>query len=319
MTDTVAPHQITPSRASRVVAAIMLRTVRAGGSILPATRAGARAGRVGMQFLRVCMPSWGVVHHKVSGRVDGARVVGEWVNAIPAPGTPVVYYLHGSAYFSCSPGTHRGLVSRVGAACDRPVFALRYRLAPEHPFPAAHDDAVNGYRWLLAQGFRPQDIVLAGDSAGGHLALGLVGELSRRGFPMPASMVLFSPIVDPTIALAATREPQLKDPYTSAATARRLIGMYIADADPADPRLDVIQGVGSELPPMLIQTGGLEILAADAERFAAAQRAAGGRCELQIWQGQVHVFQGGYRAVPEAVAALRHVRDFVVAMDAEQA
>ncbi len=268
-----------------------------------------------MQFLRLCMPAWSVARHSVRERFEDRWVLGEWVNAIPTKGSRIVYYLHGSAYFSCSPGTHRGLIAQVGLACGRSVFALRYRLAPEHPFPAAHEDAVNGYRWLLSQGYLPEHIVVAGDSAGGHLALGLLGELRRCGLPQPASMVLFSPIVDPTLRLAASREPDLKDPYTSAATARRLIGMYIGDADVSDPRLDVVQTAGSDLPPMLIQAGGLEILAADAEYFAATQQAAGGRCELQIWNGQVHVFQAGYLAVPEAIAALDQVRIFVATSD----
>ncbi|TQF74336.1 alpha/beta hydrolase [Rhodococcus spelaei] len=292
----------------------MYVTIRQFGAVLSPTRLGARVGRLGMQVLRLVMPSWGVFHV----RVRESGVEGEWVGAVPEPGTRVVYYLHGSAYFSCSPGTHRGLIDRVGQACGRPVFALRYRLAPEHPFPAAHDDALAGYRWLLGRGHRPEDIVVAGDSAGGHLALGLAGELVRRGLPQPAALVLFSPVVDPTMTLAATREPAVRDPYAKAATGRRLIGMYLADADPADPRLDVASGAGPALAPMLVHVGGREVLQADAEHLAAASLAAGGRCELRVWPGQVHVFQAGYLAVPEAVDALAQVTRFVDEVDAQR-
>ncbi|TCJ95267.1 alpha/beta hydrolase [Nocardia alba] len=306
----------TPSRASRIVAAVMLATVHRLGSLLPATRAGARIGRLAMHGLRLAMPSWTVARFPVHDRTDpDAPVRGEWVNAVPEPGEPIVYYLHGSAYFSCSPGTHRGLVGRVGRACERPAFALRYRLAPEHPFPAAHEDALRGYRWLLARGHRPEDIVVAGDSAGGHLALALAGELTRRGLPQPAGLVLFSPLADLSMRLAATMEPALRDPYASATTARRLIGMYVAGADLTDPRLDVAAGIVPDFPPILIQVGGLEVLRADADHLEAAARRAGAHCELQVWPGQVHVFQAGYLAVPEAAAALAQVAAFVAALD----
>ncbi|MFD3744306.1 alpha/beta hydrolase [Nocardia sp. NPDC058633] len=305
-----------PSRVSRTVAAIMLLTVRQLGSLLPATRSGARLGRLGMHGLRLAMPSWTVARFPVHDRRGaGLAVRGEWVNALPAPQEPIVYYLHGSAYFSCSPGTHRGLIARVGRVCGRPVFALRYRLAPEHPFPAAHQDALRGYLWLLAGGHRAADIIVAGDSAGGHLALALVGELARRGLPQPSGLVLFSPLADPTMRLAAAKEPALRDPYASATTANRLIGMYLAGADLTDPRLDVATGIVAGCPPVLIQVGGLEILTADAEHLAAAARRVGVHCELQVWPGQVHVFQAGYLAVPEAVAALSEVAAFITAIE----
>lgn len=313
------PTAATPSRMSRVVAAVMYLTIRQFGALLPTTPVGIKMGRLGMQFLRVVMPSWGVFRVPVRERLGDSWVEGEWVNALPDVGDPIVYYLHGSAYFSCSPGTHRGLASKVGQVCDRPVFVLRYRLAPEHPFPAAHEDALGGYRWLLRRGHRPEDIVVAGDSAGGHLALGLAGELSRLGLPQPAALVLFSPIVDLSLRLAATREPAVRDPYAKASTARRLIAMYVGDAEPSDPRLDVTAGVGSTLAPMLVQVGGREILQADSEHLAAAVRSAGGRCKLQIWPGQVHVFQGGYSAVPEAADALEQVRLFVETIEERRA
>ncbi|MEU4809090.1 alpha/beta hydrolase [Nocardia fluminea] len=306
----------TASRASKIVAAVMLLTVRRLGTLLPPTPTGARIGRGAMHGLRLVMPSWTVTRFPVHEQTDtGFAVRGEWVNAVPEPGKPVVYYLHGSAYFSCSPGTHRGLVARVGHACGRPVFAVRYRLAPEDPFPAAHEDALRGYLWLLARGHRPADIVVAGDSAGGHLALALVGELTRRGLPRPAGLVLFSPLADLSLGLAATKEPAVRDPYASATTARRLIGMYTAGADLADPRLDVAAGIVPGFPPMLIQVGGLEVLQADAQHLAATARGVGVRCELQVWTGQVHVFQAGYLAVPEAVAALAEVSAFVGELD----
>lgn len=256
-------------------------------------------------------------YQPVRERTAHGWVRGEWVGGRPAPGTRIVYYLHGSGYVMCSPRTHRAFVGYLGHLCARPAFTVQYRLAPEHRFPRAHEDAVNGYLWLLEQGFEARDIIVAGDSAGGHLAFALCGELRRRALPQPAGILAFSPLVDPTWETAAREERSARDPFVTAATARAITALYTAGSDPHDPRLDVIRDVGADLPPMLIQTGGREVLAADARAYAAAQQAAGGRCELQIWPGQIHVFQVAGRFLPEARIAMRHVQRFVRDLDAE--
>lgn len=256
-------------------------------------------------------------HQPVRERTGDGWVEGEWVGGVPAPSTRIIYYLHGSGYVMCSPRTHRAFVGYLGHLCDRSAFTVRYRLAPEHRFPAAHDDAVNGYLWLLEQGFAAHDIIVAGDSAGGHLAFALCGELRRRGLRQPAGVLAFSPLVDPTWKTAARDERAAHDPLVTAAVAHAITGLYTVGADPSDPRLDVIRDVGADLAPMLIQAGSREILAADARAYAAAQQAAGGRCELQIWPGQIHVFQVAGRFLPEARIAMRHVQRFVRDLDAD--
>jgi acetyl esterase/lipase len=244
-------------------------------------------------------------------------VTGEWVraarveSAAGAHGAGVVLYLHGSGYFICSPRTHRGLVSRLSAASGLPAFVPAYRKGPEHCYPAAADDIRAAYDWLLAQGFAPDRIVVAGDSAGGHLAITLAADLCREGLPVPAGLVLLSPLVDPTWALAAARDRECRDPFATARGARRLVGLYMRTADLTDPRVAVLRGEPAGLPPMLVQAGGREMLAADAEALAVFVASGGGTCRLQVWPGQVHVFQIFFHLLPEAVAALADAGRFI--------
>lgn len=139
------------------------------------------------------------------------RVQGEWLKpTTPRPGA-VVFYIHGSGYNLCSTKTHRPLVSRLASQSRTTVFSVEYRLAPEHPFPAAPEDIENAYDWLLAQGWTPDQVVVAGDSAGGHLALDLCLRLVREGRQLPAGMVLLSPLADVTCDLMAEREKAIPD------------------------------------------------------------------------------------------------------------
>ena len=241
-------------------------------------------------------------------------VRGEWVDAPPRPGTRIIYYLHGSGYVACSPATHRLLVTRLVRRTGRPAFSLDYPLAPEHRFPAAHNATVNGYLWLLEQGFSAQDIVVSGDSAGGHLALALCGELRRLGLPMPAGLVLMSPLIDASFDTAAGAARRVRDFSAVSRLGKALIGRYTRGAELEDPRLDVVREAGADLPPMLIQAGAREMMSADAERIAAAQEAAGGDYELQIWPGQTHVFQM-LPMLPESREALNEIASFVASLD----
>ncbi|MFD4407699.1 alpha/beta hydrolase [Nocardia sp. NPDC058499] len=250
-------------------------------------------------------------HTLVDAAGPRGRTVGEWVGGCAEPGERLIYYIHGSGYISCSPATHRGLVSELSRRLARPAFAVRYRRAPQHRFPAAHDDILNGYLWLIEQGHRGGDIVVMGDSAGGHLALGLCVGLRALGVDQPAALVGFSSVVDPTWHLAQTHDKLVWDQFVSARTGRRITHTYLVGADFSDPRLDVLNGVGPDLPPMLLQVGGSEILASDSAHYAAALRSAGGQCELEVWSGMFHVFQMGYSRLPEARSALDNVERFV--------
>lgn len=285
-------------------------TFRPLGAVLPANTAGIAVIRLAfgvacLSGLHARLPATPVDTEGGAGTVRG-----EWVGGVPDPAEPMLLYLHGSGYVGCSPATHRGLVSDLCRRLGRSAFAVRYRRAPEHRFPAAHDDVLASYLWLLERGHAPEDIVVAGDSAGGHLALALLGELRLRGVAMPGAVVGFSPVVDLTYELFGKPERNPRDGFVKRETARRILALYAQGADPRDPRLDVIQVVGPDLPPILLQVGEREHLLAHAEAFAAAQVAAGGVCELQVWSGLFHVFQM-VRPLPESREALREVERFV--------
>jgi acetyl esterase/lipase len=256
----------------------------------------------------------GATHEPLSAAHDGHELAGEWVCA---PGFQsgatadgwVMLYLHGSGFAACSPRTHRALVSRLSDVCGMPVFTLEYRLGPEHKFPAGHDDSLAAYRWLLAEGHAPERVVIAGDSAGGHLAVWIALEALARGVPAPAALILMSPFLQPSWALARERDAETPDPFLVPELSR-MVNRYLDGAE-ADPSIDLLTRSLDGLPPVLLQVGATECLAAAAEVFAQRVGAAGGSCELQIWPGQVHVFQTMSRLVPEASAAIGEIGRFV--------
>ncbi len=278
--------------------------VRPIASAVPANRAGIAFSR---GFIATSL--WLASPPLKGSRIEpGIR--GEWVRAPEVvDGDSVVLYVHGSGYALCSARTHRGLTTRVSAGTGLPVFACEYRLAPRHRFPNAADDVRAAYDRLVAQGY--ERILVAGDSAGGHLAVDLAAQLIRERKAPPAALALFSPLFDVTFSLAAQRERMSPDPMISAAAAARLVGLYTVDADPGSTRLrfafDDIKG----FPPTIIQAGGREMLAADAIELARALRRAGADCELDVVPGQMHVFQALTRFIPEAAPAMERACRFL--------
>ena len=215
-------------------------------------------------------------------------VRGEWVWAPKADNAAgVVLVLHGSGYLICSSRTHRGFASHLSEYSGLPTFTVDYRLAPEHPFPAAEDDAFAAYRWLLAQGHDPARIVVAGDSAGGHLAVALAVRLRREGLPLPAALALFGPLIDPSYR-ACIADPRVRSQPLDPRTARRAVALYVGDHDDQDPRLNLLNADLSSLPPIQIHFGSREVMRADAEAFAKQVVELGGRCEEQLWPGLMH-------------------------------
>ncbi len=253
---------------------------------------------------------------------DGRRIVGEWVYGTGIQRTHaedpsrrfahpegVIYYIHGSGYALCSPRTHRRLTSWLSRLTGMPVFSIDYRLAPRHRFPTAADDVRTGWDWLTGDlGIAPEKTVIAGDSAGGHLAIDL---LLQPDVAHPAGAVLLSPVKDLTFALAKTREKLRRDPAIRSQDAARLIQLYCAGIEPTHPRLNHDVAGGRMLPPTLIHAGGAEMLAADAIALAHDIRTAGGTCELQVWPDQVHVFQALPRLTPEAAPAMHRIAAFI--------
>jgi monoterpene epsilon-lactone hydrolase len=302
------------SMRSRGAAGVSSLTLRQLSAVLPPERAwGLWASRqIVARVMDAFGPSLaGTRVEQVDVRLaDGRRVVGEWVRGErngPARGDGAIYFVHGSGYALCSPRTHRRLVAWLSRLTGLPVFSVDYRLAPRHRFPTAADDVRAGWDWL-AQQLAPERIVVAGDSAGGHLAVDL---LLQPDVAHPAGLALFSPLMDLTFGLARAREQLRHDPAIRAVDAAKLIGLYCAGTDLTHPRLTLDVAGGRKLPPTLIQAGGAEMLVADSRRLAKDVTTAGGDCELQVWPDQVHVFQALPRLTPEAKPAMRQVAAFV--------
>jgi acetyl esterase/lipase len=255
------------------------------------------------------------VLEQVRERFETGQVRGEWVER---PGfrtreSAVLLYVHGGAFVSGSPRSHRGLTSELARRLNRSVFSVDYRLAPEHRFPAAADDVLRAYAWLLASGLPAARIVVAGDSAGGHLALGLTPRALRAGLPAPAAVVAFSPVVDPSMALSAQRERDLthRDRLIGTNAGRAAMRRYHPGVAADHPELLLTNDDLSVMPPVLIQASASEILAADAEHYMTALHAAGAAGDLRLWPRQMHVFQVAFRISRAAGEALDDVEEFV--------
>lgn len=156
------------------------------------------------------------------------------------PGRGIVLWLHGGGFISGSPKVHQGLGAEYSRACGLPVFLPRYRLAPEHPFPAAADDVLAAYRALLDAGFAADTIRVGGDSSGGALAVGLLGDLGRAGLPLPAAVVLLSPVLDLTVAHARACDAAAPDPWSSPDFIERTVRAYAGQTPLSHPRLDLL-------------------------------------------------------------------------------
>ncbi|KXO89994.1 alpha/beta hydrolase [Tsukamurella pulmonis] len=313
-TTTPAPPVPSASTPRSDVAALLTRYGLGVASVLiPMNPVGVRVAR---GLVATIMGTLGGTPRGTDVTPVTAPVPGEWVLGPGVTrGRRAIYYVHGSAYVICSARTHRGLAARLSAATGLPVFVVDYRLAPEHPFPCAAADVAAGFEWLLTQGYTADDLVIAGDSAGGHLISDLLLHRAAGDRSQPAAAVLFSPLIDLTFALAAEQERERRDPAISAAAARRLVGLYTDGVDPAHPRLRLDFGRADRLPPFLIQAGGAEMLSADARHLAAELRTHGGTSTLEVWPGLMHVFQALPRLAPEADAALLRVRDFLAGLD----
>jgi acetyl esterase/lipase len=222
-----------------------------------------------------------------------------------------VLYLHGGAYTIGSPRLYRHFTWRVADAARARVLIIAYRLAPEHPYPAALDDAVAAWQWLLARGADPQHAFIMGDSAGGGLALATMLKLRDAGLPLPAAAVALSPWTDLALTGASFRDNAARDPMLVASDVPRFAAGYVGQADARDPYVSPLYGDPRGLPATLIQAGSDEILRDDAVRMAQAMRDAGCAVELQIWPKMPHVWHLLAPVLPEARAALGEIARFL--------
>jgi monoterpene epsilon-lactone hydrolase len=240
------------------------------------------------------------------------RLEAEWLQPRAAHPTRTMLYLHGGGYVLGSLNTHRSLVGSLAQRCSLNVLTINYRKAPDHPFPAALDDARRAYRWLLRHGHQPHDIVVAGDSAGGGLALALLLALRDAGEPLPAAGVGLSPWTDLNLPVAALRRVAREEGLLLEALQMRNWGpLYAHKTALSHPLLSPLQADLHSLPPLLIQVSSAEVLYDDALRFADKARAAGVTVTLQPFEGLVHWWHLFWRIVPEARQALDQVASFL--------
>jgi epsilon-lactone hydrolase len=244
--------------------------------------------------------------------VDAGGISAEWVLAPTSENDRHLFYLHGGGYVIGSPTLYRHLTWRLAGATRARLLAVDYRLAPEHPFPAAVDDAVQAYEWLLAGGVNPQRLTVIGDSAGGGLAFAfLLRCRDERRLPLPAAVVALSPWTD----LACTGHSLWRnagaDPFLDATGIPPIAECYLAGADPHHPYASPLYGDPTGFPPTLIQVGSDEVLRDDASRMAERLRSAGCDVTLEVWHRMPHVWHLFASVMPEARRAIARIGGFV--------
>lgn len=242
---------------------------------------------------------------------DAPGVACEWIAHPSEAHDPVILYFHGGAYALGSVATHRHLMARLAHESRARVLGIDYRRAPEHPFPAAIDDAVAAYRWVLDQGSLPSEIVLVGDSAGGGLALATLIALRDAGDPLPAAAAVMSPWVDLEGTAESIERNAAHDPMINRESLMRAAEAYLNGADPRHPLAAPLHADLGGLPPLLIQAGGKEALLDDSVRFADKARAAGVNVRLECWEDMMHVWQFFAPLLPEGRQALAQVGEFI--------
>jgi monoterpene epsilon-lactone hydrolase len=243
-------------------------------------------------------------------QVDAGGVPAYWLTAPEADPERVLMYVHGGGYQLGSVRSHGPVAANLGRRTGRRVFLPEYRLAPEHPFPAAVDDIQAAWRWLVTGGgVDPAAVVIAGDSAGGGLTLALMHALRDAGEALPAGAVLISPFLDLTASGTSLTERASQDPIFTPDAIRSFAAVYLDGADPRDPAASPLLGSQAGLPPLLIQAGGAEVLLSDSERLAKAATEAGVSVTLQVTEALPHVYHGALDT-PETAEATRQIAEF---------
>ena len=244
-------------------------------------------------------------------RVDADGVPAELVSSGEASSGRAILYLHGGGYVIGSPATHRELARRLSVAADADVLSIDYRLAPENPFPAAVEDAVSAYRWLVGQGCDPAGVAIAGDSAGGGLTVATLVSLRDQGLPLPACGVCLSPWVDMEgIGDSMTSRAAL-DPMVQREGLVAMAETYLGGADSRTPLAAPLYADLHGLPPLLIQVGTSETLYDDATRLSTRAEAAGVETCFESWDEMIHVWHLFAPMLDDGQRAIERIGEFV--------
>ena len=243
--------------------------------------------------------------------IDAGGVPCQWITAPGVPQDRLIIYLHGGAYATCSPTTHKDLISRLSLASGTAALGVDYRLAPEYLFPAAVEDCLAAYNWALSHGFEPGNIVLAGDSAGGGLVVSVLLAARDSALPLPAAGVCFSPWVD----LECTGESMSVNDHLDAFI--KYEGLfaraqsYLGEADPKHPWASALYADLHGLPPLLIHVGSAETLLDDSTRLAILAKDSGVDVSFKIWDDMVHVWQLFASVLPEGQQSIDESGEFI--------
>lgn len=240
--------------------------------------------------------------------VDQEILKGWWIRPAGAPEGKAVLFLHGGAYMLGSAAAYRGFASQIAARTGITTFVADYPLAPEQPFPAAFDSALQARHWLGTQGFR--QVAMVGDSAGGALALATLQETDVSLPDVPA-VAVFSPWLDLAFTGRSFNDPATRDPIFQPQILTGAAAAYLNGTDPRDGRASPLYAVPARLPPLAIQVGTDELLLDDAIRYARAAAENGGEVRLDIYEGLHHVFQSSTKELPSARRALDAAADFI--------
>lgn len=246
-------------------------------------------------------------------RVRIAEFGAEWVHGprVPRARDRVVLYLHGGGWLFGSPGTHRRMTSKISKATGIPVLALDYRKVPRVGLPEEIGDCVDGYRWLLDEGVKPERIVIMGDSAGGHLTLAAALRARDEGLPMPGGLVGISGVYDMSTQAKFAHANHAADRTRALPALAWMMRVVLAGADRTDPQVSPLHADPAGLPPTLLVASSSEVVYCDSEFMASKLAAAGVPVTLQVWTDQLHVFQAMGPLVPEAGASIRAIAAFV--------
>ncbi len=246
--------------------------------------------------------------------VDANGVPGTWFEAPGMDPQRIILYMHGGGYKWGSPRSHGELISRISRVAKARCLGIDYRLSPENAFPAAIEDTITAYRWLIRQGVSKSRIVLVGDAAGAGLVLAAIAALKGQGDPLPAAGVCVSAWTD--LALTGNSVESVDDPFVTRKGLELLARSYLQGADPKSPMASPLYADYSSLPPLLIQVGTRELLLDDSVRVAEKAKSAGVDVILEKYEGVVHLWHWFGPNIPESIRSVARIGEFILSKTA---